>query len=55
MKYIDAEKLVAALEKRLNENCSLGEKAECFNHRAHPCYYRISPTGNGTSREVSDT
>jgi hypothetical protein len=33
-KYIDADKLIAEIDKRMDENCKLGEKAECFNHRA---------------------
>lgn len=33
-KYIDAEKLKAEIERRMDENCKLGEKAECFSHRA---------------------
>lgn len=33
-KYIDADRLKAEIEKQMDENCKLGEKAECFNHRA---------------------
>ena len=34
MKFIEVEKLVAEIERRMDENCKLGEKAECFSHRA---------------------
>ena len=33
-KYIDAEKLIAEIERRMSENYELGKKAECFSHRA---------------------
>ena len=34
MKYIPVNKLIAEIERRMNENCELGKKAECFSHRA---------------------
>ena len=34
MKYIDADKLIAEIERRMTENCKLAEKAKCFGDRA---------------------
>lgn len=33
-KYIDADRLIAEIERLMSENCKLGKKAECFSHRA---------------------
>jgi hypothetical protein len=33
-KYIDAEKLIAEIDRRMTENCKLAEKAKCFGDRA---------------------
>jgi phage terminase small subunit len=33
-KFIDTEKLIAEIERRMSENCELAEKAKAFGHRA---------------------
>ena len=33
-KYIDAEKLITEIDRRMTENCKLAEKAKCFGDRA---------------------
>lgn len=33
-KYIDADKLIAEIERRMTENCELAEKVKCFGDRA---------------------
>lgn len=34
MKYIEADKLLAEIERRMSENCELAENAKAFGHRA---------------------
>jgi len=34
MKHIDADKLIAEIERRMTENCKLAEKAKCYGDRA---------------------
>lgn len=34
MKYIDADRLQAEIERRMTENCKLAEKVKCFGDRA---------------------
>ncbi len=33
-RYIDADKLIAEIDRRMTENCKLAEKAKCFGDRA---------------------